>query len=150
MPTLLRTNSENEDFVTLTKLLDEELKITDGDDHTFYDQFNKIDTIKYVVVAYEENEPVGCGAIKHFNKKAVEVKRMFVPAEQRGKGIASMILDELEAWAVELGYSRMVLETGTRQIEALHLYSKQGYDRIPNYGQYADMDNSRCFEKLLV
>lgn len=150
MLTLLRTNAENEDFKALVKLLDDGLKITDGDDHAFYDQFNKIDTIKYVVVAYEEETPVGCGVIKHFNKQTMEVKRMFVPAEQRGKGIASGILGELEAWAVELGYTRTILETGLRQIEALHLYAKQGYDRIPNYGQYSDMDNSRCFEKILI
>jgi GNAT superfamily N-acetyltransferase len=150
MLTILRTDSENADFKALVKLLDESLKITDGEDHAFYNQFNKINQIKYVVVAYEGDVAVGCGAIKYFHKQTVEVKRMFVQAEQRGKGVASEILDELEAWAIGLGYTRTILETGLRQIEALHLYAKQGYEQVPNYGQYADMDNSRCFEKVLI
>lgn len=150
MLSFTRTDSQNPDFKSLVKLLDEGLKVTDGDDHAFYNQFNKIDNINYVVVAYEDEVAVGCGAIKHFNKQTVEIKRMFVSAEQRGKGIASGILGELETWATELGYTRTILETGLRQIEALHLYAKQGYERIPNYGQYEVMDNSRCFEKLLT
>jgi GNAT superfamily N-acetyltransferase len=146
---LFRTVVTNPDFKLLVTQLDAYLAVADGEDHAFYDQFNKIEQIKYAVVAFENNEPVGCGAIKALSDEAMEVKRMFVIPGRRGKGIALAILDELEKWTAELGYSRCILETGSRQVEAIALYEKASYKRIPNYGQYVGVDNSRCFEKLL-
>jgi GNAT superfamily N-acetyltransferase len=143
-----RTNSQNKDFINLIKSLDAYLKITDGDDHDFYNQFNGIDVIKHVVIAYVDNKPVGCGAIKHFDSDRVEVKRMFVDAKQRGLGIAPKILNELETWAKELHYKKCILETGERQVEAVKLYHKSNYKRMNiNYGQYEGVVNSLCFEK---
>jgi len=75
---ITRTNSQNTDFINLVKELDAHLKITDGEDHEFYNQFNGIDLIKYVVVVYKDKKAVGCGAIKNFDAEAIEVKRMFV------------------------------------------------------------------------
>ena len=144
---LIRTNSNNKDFIQLVNQLDKELTIRDGDEHDFYDQFNKIDNIKYVVVAYENEKPVSCGAIKEFDVLTMEVKRMFTQEDARGKGIASKVLDELEKWAAELGYKKCILETGVRQPEAIQLYTKNGYQLIENYGQYKGIENSRCFEK---
>ena len=147
---IVRTDSTNKDFIELVKQLDADLAIRDGADHPFYDQFNKIDSIKYSVVIYDENNTaVGCGAIKEFEPKVMEVKRMYVPVEQRGKGIAVEVLKELELWAMELGNSRCILETGIKQPEAISLYKKSGYRFIDNYGQYAGVENSVCFEKLL-
>jgi GNAT superfamily N-acetyltransferase len=147
---LTRTNSANNDFIDLVKSLDADLAIRDGDDHPFYDQFNKIDSIKYVIIAYDENSTaIGCGAIKQFDPNAMEVKRMFVLLEERGKGIAGKILKELEIWATELGNTKCILETGIKQPEAISLYKKSGYRFIDNYGQYAGVENSICFEKLL-
>jgi GNAT superfamily N-acetyltransferase len=150
MINILRTNSENHDFIELVRLLDADLAIRDGDKHTFYDQFNKIDNIRYVVVAYENNIPAGCGAIKEYKPDSMEVKRMYVLPENRKKGIASKILAELEIWARELSYSKCILETGQGQPEAIELYKKNGYTLIPNYGQYAGVENSLCFEKRLT
>jgi GNAT superfamily N-acetyltransferase len=144
---IIRTNSDNMDFIELVKLLDADLAIRDGEDHPFYAQYNKIDKIKYVVLAYEKEKPVGCGAIKEYEPGIMEVKRMFVPPEKRKKGIAAKVLLELENWAKELSYSKCILETGKRQPEAIGLYKKSGYKLIPNYGQYAGMENSVCFEK---
>ena len=147
---LIRTDSNNPDFAELVKQLDADLAIRDGDDHAFYDQFNKLDAIKHTVVAYNEaNRAVGCGAIKQFETGIMEVKRMFVPLEERGKGIAGEILRELEIWAKELGNDKCILETGIKQPEAISLYKKSGYRFIDNYGQYAGVENSVCFEKLL-
>lgn len=146
---IIRTNSENKDFVSLVKQLDAYLKITDGEEHSFYNQFNNIDVLKNVVVLFEENKALGCGAIKPFDEKTMEVKRMFVEKKARGKGFAKAILKELETWAIEKGYKKCTLETGKRQIEAVQLYHKCGYKVIPNYGQYKNMDNSICFEKEL-
>lgn len=146
---LLRTNSHNQDFKNLVKLLDSELAVTDGDEHAFYDQFNKIDSIKFVVVAYRDEKPVGCGAIKEFDSQTMEIKRMYVVLSDRGKGIASGILNDLEKWAKELNYSKCVLETGIRQPDAIGLYKKNGFVLIENYGQYIGVENSLCFEKYL-
>jgi len=146
---LVRTNSQNTDFINLVKQLDAYLKITDGDEHDFYNQFNSIENLKHTVVAYIENKAVGCGAFKPFNKKSVEVKRMFTTTETRGKGIATQILKELENWATELNYSSCVLETGIRQNEAVQFYKKSLYKITPNYGQYIGIENSLCFEKQL-
>lgn len=147
MITLIRTNSANKDFIKLVKKLDAFLAITDGEDHAFYNQFNKLNTIKYVLVAYSNNIPVGCGAIKEFNTTTVEIKRMFTSKKTRGQGVASKILLELEKWALELNFKRCILETGIRQIEAIGLYKKNKYQQIDNYGQYAGIKESLCFEK---
>ncbi len=144
---LIRTNSENKDFIKLVKSLDVYLAEKDGEDHAFYSQFNKIDKIKFVVVAYESETPVGCGAIKEYNSNAMEIKRMYVAPESRGKSIATRILSELEKWTTELSFSKCILETGKKQTEAIRLYKRNGYNLIPNYGQYAGVENSLCFEK---
>lgn len=147
--TLLRTDSENPDFISLVRLLDADLARRDGTDHSFYSQFNKIAAIRHVIVAYRDNKPAGCGAIKEYAPDAMEVKRMYVLPELRNHGIASQVLSALEIWAHELGYPTCVLETGKRQPEAIALYQKNGYVIIPNYGQYAGIDNSVCFRKKL-
>jgi GNAT superfamily N-acetyltransferase len=145
----IRTNSSNYDFQKLVEALDIDLKIRDGEDNVFYAQFNKITAIKHVIVAYDGNLPVGCGAIKQYADDIMEVKRMYVLPEKRGQGIAGLILGELEAWAKELNYTRCILETGQKQPEAITLYKKEGYQIIPNYGQYEGIVNSICFEKIL-
>jgi putative acetyltransferase len=150
MTNILRTNSENKDFRDFIKYLDIDLAEKDGDEHSFYDQFNKIDLIKYVIVLYENDEPIGCGAIKEFEPHIMEIKRMYTSPKNRGKGIASKILTELERWATELSYKKCILETGIKQQEAIGLYKKNKYVLIPNYGQYATRENSVCFEKQLL
>lgn len=146
---LLRTNSDNKDFIKLVKLLDADLAIRDGEDHAFYAQFNKIDSIKHAVVAYQNETPVGCGAIKAYSNNAMEIKRMYTTTESRGQGVASKILADLETWTAELNYKTCVLETGIKQPEAIALYKKNGYKIIPNYGQYVDVVDSTCFEKMV-
>ena len=144
---IIRTNSDHPDFISLVSLLDADLAKRDGDEHSFYAQFNKIDKIKHAVVLHEDEKPVACGAIKQYAEDIMEVKRMYTLPVCRGKGIATAVLNELEKWAAELGYAKCILETGKRQPEAISLYSKNGYVLIPNYGQYAGVENSVCFEK---
>ncbi len=146
---LTRTDAAHPDFIELVRLLDADLAVKDGEDNLYYRQFNKIHDIKYVIVAYLAEQAVGCGAIKSFDEQSMEVKRMFTHPDHRGKGVATIILKELERWAAELSYKRCVLETGKRQPEAIQLYEKNGYQRISNYGQYAGIENSVCFEKWL-
>jgi len=147
---IIRTDSENKDFVELVRHLDAELAERDGDEHAFYAQFNKIAKLKHVVLAYEHGKALGCGAIRGLESGDIEIKRMFVPLENRGQGIATKVLVELEDWAREMSFTRGVLETGLKQPEAIRLYEKNGYERIPNYGQYIDVGNSVCFGKDLA
>lgn len=148
--TLTRTNSDNADFQKLVIELDTLLRILDGDDHEFYAKLNKTDMIKHVVVAYENNEAVGCGAIRAYSTEVMEVKRMYVPQNKRGMGIATNVLIELEKWTKELGYNKCILETGYKQVEAIALYKKSGYKIIPNFGRYQNVENSICFEKTVA
>ncbi|AKQ45095.1 GNAT family acetyltransferase [Rufibacter radiotolerans] len=147
---LVRTDSTNQAFVALVQLLDADLKRRDGEDHAFYAQFNKIDLLNQVVVAFLNGEPVGCGAIKQYKVHTAEVKRMFVKPEHRGKNIGTSILQELERWASELGYNALILETGKAQPEAIGLYTKKGFNQIPNYGQYEQIENSVCMQKTVT
>ena len=146
---IVRTNSSDKDFIALVKLLDADLQIRDGEDHPFFAQYNKLDNIKYAVVAYLDEIPVGCGAIKQYDEHTMEIKRMFVNPELRGKGIATKVLIELENWVRELNFSKCILETGKRQPEAIRLYEKNGYEIIPNFGQYKNVESSVCFEKII-
>jgi GNAT superfamily N-acetyltransferase len=106
MNTFKRTDSDEKDFRGLVAQLDEYLGIMDGEDHAFYDQYNKLDMIRNVVVSYADDKPVGCGAFKEYESDTVEIKRMFVLPEYRGRGIAVGILNELESWAVFIMRSR--------------------------------------------
>lgn len=144
-----RTTSENPDFQILVSELDAYLAIRNGEENDFFTQFNKIDLLKNIVVIYQNEIPVGCGAVKEIQPDTMEVKRMFVPQEFRGKGIAQLVLKELENWAKELGFEKCILETGEDMKDAVKLYQKSNYKIIPNYGQYKDVETSICFEKVL-
>ncbi|HEY1024004.1 MAG TPA: GNAT family N-acetyltransferase [Sphingobacteriaceae bacterium] len=146
---LIRTTSDHADFRALVVLLDQDLAIRDGEEHAFYAQYNKIDKIGHVIVAYDNGRAVACGAIKHYADQTAEVKRMFVLPEFRGNGIAGFVLRDLEKWAAELDYSECILETGKKQPEAIRLYQKCGYELIPNYGQYAGVENSVCMKRAV-
>jgi len=147
--TLTRTNTENSDFLQLVDQLDADLEARNGDIQIFHGQFNKLQNIKHVLVAYEYIEPVGCGAIKEYSEDTMEVKRMFVNPDKQGGGIATVILKGLEAWVLELGYTTCILQTGINQPEAIRLYEKNNYSIIENFGQYKGDKNSVCFKKVI-
>jgi len=149
MITYSKTNSDNTDFRKLVAELDADLKIRDGEDHVFYAELNKIDKIKYVIVAYDGKLPVGCGAIRDYSDDMMEVKRMYVVPDRRGLGIATAILKHLEKWTADLNYKKCLLETGKNQPEAIALYKKNKYQIVPNFGKYENVENSICFEKVL-
>lgn len=149
MDGIKRFRKVNDDFVLLVNQLDKYLVTVDGDDNAFYDQYNKIDKMKHIVLFYKNDMAVACGGMKPYDNKTMEIKRMWTNETERKKGIASKILSELEEWARELLYEKCILETGARQLEALKFYERNGYNRIPNFGQYSAIENSRCFEKVL-
>ena len=148
-PEFIRTTNENPDFRKMVNALDEDLYQRNGEGQIQYQQYNHIDHIKHAIVIYLDGKPVGCGCFKRFDDETVEMKRMFVLSEMRGKQLAARMLQELEKWAVDEGYCKAVLETGVRQVEAQRLYSVAGYSRTENYGQYIDMEDSICYQKKL-
>ena len=150
MENICRTDSDNQDFQNLVILLDKDLQDRDGEEHSFYSQYNKTIHIRNVVLYYLDNDIIGCGAFKGFDDSKVEIKRMFVRPEFRGQGIGMEILNELEAWAKELNFKSTILETGKRQPEAIKLYQKAGYKIISNFGQYENVENSVCMLKEIA
>ena len=146
---LLRTNSSHPDFRQMVNALDEDLIVRNGETQKLYHQYNKIDHINHAVVVYAANKPIGCGCFKRFDDETVEMKRMFVLPAMRGKQLAGQLLKELETWAIEEGFTKAILETGVRQLEAIRLYTRSGYHLTENYGQYIGMEDSICYRKEL-
>ena len=101
------------------------------------------------VVARAEGKAVGCGALRRRDQTTVEVKRMYVEPEKRGRGVARQILDHLENSARTMGAERLVLETGIHQEEAIGLYRAAGFKAIDCFDEYVDTPTSACFEKTL-
>ena len=110
---ILKTNSENKDFQNLILKLDADLAERNGNNNDFFTQFNKTDQINHVIVAYFDNQPAGCGAIKVYDSNTMEVKRMFVPEEFRGRNIAMSILKNLALNKREAFISCIILNIKT-------------------------------------
>jgi GNAT superfamily N-acetyltransferase len=100
------------------------------------------------LVAYVDGEPAACGGWRGHGPDG-EIKRMYVAPRARGRGLARRLLDALEAGLAAAGYRRVILETGTRQPEAIALYTSAGYAPIPGFGIYRDEPSCRCFGKLI-
>ncbi len=101
------------------------------------------------LLAHAGDEAVGCGAIRMLGDDA-EIKRMYVVPSARKMGVARAVLSVLEAEAARLGASRMILETGNKQVEALALYRREGFEEIPRYEPYVDAEHSVCMAKRVV
>jgi len=106
--------------------------------------------ITVFLVAFDGEQAVGCGGLRRLDDAHGEIKRMYVIPERRGTGVSTTILSALEGEARSRGWSRLVLETGDRQPDAIRLYEREGYTRIPNFGYYADSELSICYEKVLA
>ena len=99
------------------------------------------------LVLFVGDEPAGCGALRRHDAAEVEVKRLFVRRPFRGRGLSRRLMTELERTAVELGYRRILVETGLAQPEAIALYESSGYHRVPGFGHYRDRTQNRCYAK---
>jgi GNAT superfamily N-acetyltransferase len=143
-----KTTSDDLDFKYLTQLFDDYLVDIDGDEKDFFAFYNQV-YIKNVLICYDNEVAIGCGAFKEYEPKVAEIKRMFVLPEQRGKGIATSILNQLEFWAAASCYTSCILETSIRLESAIALYKKMGYEIIPNFGQYIGVESSVCMRKII-
>lgn len=151
MTEFVRTDGKNEDFIENCRLLDMDLDRRVGRQikREKYQKFNQLDEIQEAIVVYEDQKPAGGGAIRKYDDNTAELKRVFVHNEYQGRGIGSRLVSLLMEWAAELGYQRMILETGELLAESCAVYKKLGFEVIPNYGPYADMPESLCMARDL-
>ena len=147
--TIKRTNSEDTGFQQLIRQLDNELWNELKEDQATYDQYNKVHGLETVIVIYENEKPVAIGCFKKYSNDTVEIKRMFVEKEYRGKGLSKLVLKELEKWAEESGFRYAILETSVNFRAARSLYVNAGYTITENYDQYKGLDESICMKKQL-
>ena len=145
------TDGSSLDFMELCHELDDFLnELVGGEENRAeYIPYNQLDDIHNVVVAYDDDIPVGSVSFKKYDDECAEVKRVFVKEEYRNKGIANELMELLENTAREQGYRYLILESGAPLVAAMALYRKIGYKVIPNYGQYREMPNSICMKKEL-
>jgi GNAT superfamily N-acetyltransferase len=150
MVQVVRTTCNHPDFRLLVSKLEQELRDRYGAIQDLYEPYNRVADINTVVLVYNNTDVIGCGCFKHHDENTIEIKRMFVEQNHRGKGISKIVLNTLEVWARELGYTRCILETGAKQPESIGLYTSLGYHQIENYEPYMDMVESICYGKTLV
>ncbi len=143
---LKQIDCNSKDFMGLSCQLDKFLDQAIGGEsiREKYKKFNYLDTMDYVIAAYDEEKPVGCGALRKYSAADIEVKRVFVQKEYRRKNIGGMLLEQLIKEAKEMGFKRMILETGDFLPDSMRLYSRYGFERIENYGAYVEMAESVC------
>ena len=145
------TDGCNKDFIELCRGLDNFLnELVGGEENRAeYIQYNKLEDIHDVVIAYDDDVPVGSASFKKYDDENAEVKRVFVKEEYRGQGISYELMKMLEEQARKKGFKYFILESGEPLVAAMALYRKIGYIVIPNYGQYVDMEESVCMKKKL-
>ena len=145
------TDGKNPNFAALCRLLDEQLNQWAGgeENRKEYIQYNTLEKIHDVVIAYDGDHPVGCAAFKKFDETSAELKRVFVRDTYRGTGVAEAMVRAMEERARSQGYDRLVLETGKALLAANKLYKRLSYQVIENYGQYQGMTGSVCMQKIL-
>lgn len=143
---LRQVDPNNKDFIRLCSELDSFLDIAIGGEskRDKYKKFNHPDTMDYIIVAYDKEEAVGCGALRKYSDTDVEVKRVFVRESFRGQNLGGRLLEQLISYAEESGYKRLILETGSFLQASLRLYFRYGFERIENYGAYKNMEESLC------
>ena len=145
------TDGANTDFIELCHDLDDFLnEIVGGEENrSEYIPYNQLDDIHNVIVVYDNDIPIGCAAFEEYDAECAEVKRVFIKADYRGRGISKKLMELLEESAREQSYHYLILESGEPLVAAMSLYRKIGYKVILNYGQYEDMPDSICMRKKL-
>ena len=108
------------------------------------------DIAVFLVARDESGDAIGCGALRVLDVETAEIKRMFVVASARGTGASTLLLRALEREAVSRGLTRLLLETGPAQPDAVRFYEREGYVRTPRFGHYLDSATSLCFARDLA
>ena len=146
---ITRTTTADPGFAELAAELTAFLAELNGAAEVFYAPLNNVESVPHAVLAIADGQPIACGAFRLVDADTVEVKRMYVAPDWRGKGVSKKLLAELEAWAREVGCRAAILETSKRLDAANGFYRKSGYQVMPNYGAYTDAVDSVCMRKEL-
>lgn len=146
---VVKTTSENPDFIALIKVFDTFLWERYPELKTDYWGNNLIEFNANVVLIYLDDHPVASGCFKKYNLESAELKRMFVSPEARGLGLAQLVIKELETEAKKQGFKTFILETLYKQVEAISLYQKMGFAIVDNYEPYVGLKNSVCMQKTI-
>ncbi len=146
---IIRTNSDDRRFKNLILELDNDLTTRYSQADYRFDANIQLNALDTAIIAQISNITVGCGCFKEINSRTIEIKRMYVNPYFRGFGVASQMIDALTRWGKELFYDTAVLETGIKQPEAIKLYEKHGFAKIPSFAPYIEIPNSICMGKSL-
>lgn len=147
---VLRTTSDDPKFLELVEELTAFTLEMDGEElHAQLSKHNTVDSISYAVVVLEDDTPIGCGGLRPYSDSEIEVKRVFVRPQARRSGAAVALMSELESWARELGFEKVILETSIEFHPALALYKSLGYIQTEKYDPYKNVHLSICFAKTL-
>ncbi len=106
--------------------------------------YNLSESISDVLIAYVDDKAVGCAGLKRYSDQDVEIKRVWVEPECRGKHIATQLMDQIEDKARQLGYKRAILQTRPIMKDAVGLYESRGYMLIGNYPPYDKLEGAVC------
>ena len=144
--TLQQMPYNHPDFIHLCDELDRFLNQAIGGEakREKYKKYNHLNTMDYVVIAYDGQQAAGCAALRKYSETEIEVKRVFVREPYRGQNIGGRMLAHLIEHAQEMGYKFMLLETGAFLDASVRLYKRCGFEQIENYGDYKDMAESLC------
>lgn len=136
----------NKDFIFLCNELDSYLSraIGGANKREKYQKYNILDTMDYVLLAYDGDIPVGCAALRKYTASQIELKRVFIRPNYRKQNIGGMLLEQLIIWAKNANYQYMLLETGEFLPDSIKLYKRYGFWKIENYGDYINMPESLC------
>lgn len=143
---LRKVSYSHPDFLHLCEELDLFLNQAIGgeDKREKYKKYNHLDTLDYVIIAYDGQYAAGCAALRKYSETEIEVKRVFVRESYRGRHIGGHMLAHLIKHATETGFKYMLLETGAFLDASVRLYRRYGFEQIENYGDYKNMPESLC------
>ena len=144
--TLQQVSCNHPDFLQLCDELDMFLNRAIGGEskREKYKKYNHVDTMDYVIIAYDGQQAAGCAALRKYSETEIEVKRVFVRGSYRAQGIGGQMLEHLIKHASEMGYKYMLLETGAFLDASVRLYKRYGFEKVENYGDYKNMPESLC------
>ncbi|WIV61530.1 GNAT family N-acetyltransferase [Amycolatopsis nalaikhensis] len=141
---------DDPDAVRLRDAQRTELDARYGTDNHEPGEVPTADTVPVFLVARDaDGTAIGCGGLRLLEPGSGEIKRMYVAPSSRGTGVATALLRALEDHARRLGLTRLLLETGTGQPDAIRFYQREGYEPIEAYGPYVGETISRCFARDL-
>jgi len=141
---------DHPDATVLVEELQQEFVVRYGEpDHTPVDPADFAPPLGLFLVGYLAGVPVVCGGWRA-NGDEAELKRMYVAPAARGRGLARLLLAELERTALAAAHRSMILVTGSQQPEAVRLYQSAGYLPVPGFGHYADAPSAIHLGKALT